>query len=445
MITERRDLVFRISKAKEKASSYNKPRVTQEARDITPSDHFGRADRLHSLGSGYEDRYQKTKAMINLEIAIQRFQEALDHSSSPINNRLDSGRALFTWHAEVKNWFQAYQAAFKTVSLVPQLTPRSLDTSDKQHFLTDLVGLASDASAIALNATKTSFDAIQALELGRGLITESLTEIRIDISYLQQKHPQLAEEYVILRDQLDIPSVSTERHMNQRYKASQDLEKQIQQIRRLSDFDRFLLAPSEDELRVTAERGPIVIINVSDYRCDALIIEKIQIRSLRLSRLRINDIQDFLTQSTDSLAKPEILKWLWEVIAQPVLEMLELVQTPLNDCWSHMWWIPTGPLAKFPIHAAGYYSEGLSDNVLDPAISSYSSSVKTLIHGRRHRLQITRTPRSENIILIAIPKTPKKRDLQFATNEIDELTNLCSSMNLQVKKPLPYNKSVLSR
>lgn len=98
--------------------------------------------------------------MIDLEIAIQRFQEALYHSSSPLNSRLRSGRLLFILYAEAENWPQAYRAAFKTVSLVPQLTPRSLETSDKQHLLTEVVNLASNASAIALSAAKTPFDAV---------------------------------------------------------------------------------------------------------------------------------------------------------------------------------------------------------------------------------------------------------------------------------------------
>jgi hypothetical protein len=107
---------------------------------------------------------------------------------------------LLTLHAKAENWPQAYQTAYRTLSLVPLLTPRSLETSDKQHLLTDIVGLASDAAAIALNAAKTPFDAIQVLELGRGVIAGSLNEMRADISELQQKHPQLAEEYINLRD-----------------------------------------------------------------------------------------------------------------------------------------------------------------------------------------------------------------------------------------------------
>lgn len=80
-------------------------------------------------------------------------------------------------HAEAENWPQAYQAAFKTVSLVPLLTPRSLENSDKQDLLIRAVDLASDATAMALNAAKTPFDAVQVLELSRGVIAGSLNEM----------------------------------------------------------------------------------------------------------------------------------------------------------------------------------------------------------------------------------------------------------------------------
>ena len=73
------------------------------------------------------------------------------------------------------------------MSLVYLLTPHYLEISDKQYLLTDLVGLASDAAAVALNAARTPFDAIQVLELGREVITGSLNEMRVDVSELQQK------------------------------------------------------------------------------------------------------------------------------------------------------------------------------------------------------------------------------------------------------------------
>jgi len=412
----------------------------QEALDAAPADHPDRAGQLQSLGTGYRDRYRRTGVMADLETAIQRHQEALNHSSSPIDRRLPSGRTLLALHAEAENWPQAYQAAFKTVSLVPLLTPRFLENSDKQDLLIGVVGLASDATAMALNAAKTPFDAVQVLELGRGVIAGSLNEMRADMSDLQQKHPQLAEEYVTFRDQLDAPT-SKQRQVNQRYNASRGLERVIQQIRRLPGLDRFLLAPSEDELKTTSEYGPIVIINVSDYRCDALIIEKIQILALRLPHLHASDIRDRMAKP---LAEPGILEWLWKTVAKPVLDTLGFTQTPSDGCWPHIWWIPTGLLAKFPIHAAGYHSPISSDSVLDRAISSYTSSVNAIIHGRRHRLQPTGMPRSAEIVLVAMQKTPEQNDLPFAAQEIHELERHCSSMKLQVKKPSPYKEEVLS-
>lgn len=380
--------------------------------------------------------------MADLETAIQRFQEALDHSLSPVMDRLIAGRAFLELHANAENWPQAHQAASKTVSLIPLLTLRSLETSDKQHLLTQIINLASNASAMALNAAKTPLDAVQVLELGRGVITGSINELRADIFDLQQKHPQLAEEYVTLRDQLDSATISTtQREVDQRYTAGQELERVIEKIQRLPDFDRFLRAPSEDELKTAAECGSIVIINISDYRCDALIIEKLQIQALPLPNLHVSDIR---ARVTGTLAEPMVLEWLWNTIARPVLDTLGFTQKPSSGYWPRIWWIPTGLLAKFPIHAAGYHSRSSSDAVLDRVISSYSSSVKTIIYGRRHRPQPTRRPKSEEVILLAMPKTPEQDDLQFATQEIQELEKLCSSRGLQVSKPSPYKEQVLS-
>ena len=412
----------------------------QEALDLTPVDHPGRAARFHKLGIGYNDRFKKTGALQDLEIAIQKHQQALDHSPASVSDHLEAGRSLLALHAGTENWPQAYQAASKTLSLVPLLTHRSLETSDKQHLVTEIVDFASSASAIALNADNTPYSAIQALEIGRGVITGSLNELRADVSDLQQKHPAIAEEYMALRGQLDAPITLTQFRTDQRYSASQRLERKIQQIRQLPNFDRFLLAPSEDDLKTAAKCGPIVIINVSEYRCDALIIEKNKIRALHLPHLHSSDIQD---RATKTLAEVEILEWLWDTVTEPILDMLGFTQTPSSRCWPHIWWIPTGLLAKFPIHAAGRHFESSSDTVLDRVISSYSSTVKTIIHSRRNTQPRT-TLELAKATMLAMQRTPKQEDVTFTRQEILELERLCSSMNLQVVKPLPYKEHVLA-
>jgi len=111
----------------------------------------------------------------------------------------------------------------------------------------------------------------------------------------------------ILTQRQVTPETLTQRQVDQRYNAGQKLEETVQTIRTLPGFVRFLLAPPEDELRAAAEYGSIVVINVSTYRCDALIIENSRIRSLELTRLHISDIQD---RTIEDLADPKTLKWL---------------------------------------------------------------------------------------------------------------------------------------
>ena len=414
----------------------------QESLNTTPADHPDRAFRLQNLGTGYEDRHRRIEATADLDKAIQLYQESLNHTLSPIRIRIESGKRLLPLLCtKANNWPQAFQFAHAAISLVPLLTPRSLQNSDKQYLLASIAGLASDAAAVSLNAGHPPFDAIQVLELGRGVITGSLNEMRADISNLQRQHPEIAEEFIKLRNQLDASAASTQCEVDQRYNASRTLEKLVKGIRAMPDFSRFLLAPTEDEIRTAADFGAIAIINVSDYRCDALIIERNQTRALPLRRLHKSDILD---RAKKPLADPKVLEWLWDTVAQPIIDILRFTQAPLDGCWPRMWWVLTGPLARMPIHAAGYHSLGSHDTVLDRVISSYSSSVKAIIHSRQTRSKAVMTEKPENVVLVGMEKTPGSWDLQFAAKEIDMLEKLCSLMKLQVTKPRLFQKDILS-
>lgn len=425
----------------------------QDALDATPEDHPDRARRLHGLGTGYGDRYQRTGAMADLETAIQRFQNALAHSQSPPIDRSGPAKKLIKLHAEAAHWSLAHQAASAAVSLVPLLTPRSLSNSDKQHLLTDMVGLASDAAAVALMAEKSPHEAIQLLELGRGVIIGSLDELRTDASDLQQQHPQLAEEYIKLRDQLDAPTGLTHqvdpltsptalaRQVNRRHDAGQKLEQTIQAIQTLPGFDRFLLAPSEAQLKAAAALGPIVIINVSDYRCDALILEESKLRTLHLPRLHSSDIRARAAALESRLIAAELLEWLWESFIMDILDALGFVESP-HGSWPRIWWIPTGLLTKFPLHAAGRHYKGSFESVCDRVMSSYSSSVKAIIHGRKRPHTSTS---ADLAVLVAMEDTPGNSPLPFATNEVQMLHSLCKSMILNPSQPERRKKDIMSK
>ena len=354
--------------------------------------------------------------------------------------RLRAGRVLLTTYATVENWPSAYNAAALTISLIPLLAPRSLERSDIQYQVNEMVGLASDAAAIALRAEKSVYEAIQLLEIGRGIIASSLSDMRTDTVGLHEQFPHLAEQFNSLRDVLE--ASKEVRKDSQRYNTGKQFEELIQKIRSLPGFDRFLLGPSENELRKAAVSGPIVIVNVSVYGCHALIIENIRLRALELP---FSDIKDLQIQA-DKLVNPdtEMLEWLWDRVACPVLDAMDFVQTP-NHTWPRVWWILTGSLARFPIHAAGRYSDDeIHATVMDRVISSYSSSVKAIINAHRNLSLATNSGKEESMVLVGMEKTPGYTLLPFAQKEIEVLVKLGASMGLQTKQPPPLLKETLS-
>ncbi|KAI1753214.1 hypothetical protein F4782DRAFT_497153 [Xylaria castorea] len=178
--------------------------------------------------------------------------------------------------------------------------------------------MAFNAAVMALNAAKTPFEAIQLLELGRGVVAGSLNHMRSDISELQNLRPQLAKRLISLRDQLDSLSISHPKK-NLPYTASKELEQLAQEIRALPGFDRFLLPPSEHMLKSAARDGLVVIIDMSAYRCDTLIIQHTRTHSLALPGLQAKDIRRL---AKSFLGTPETFQWLWSNVTQPMLKEL---------------------------------------------------------------------------------------------------------------------------
>jgi hypothetical protein len=56
------------------------------------------------------------------------------------------------------------------------------------------------------------------------------------------------------------------------FEALEELEECTSSIRQLPGHERFLLGPTLDELREMTSEGPIVMVNVTDIRNDAIIV-----------------------------------------------------------------------------------------------------------------------------------------------------------------------------
>ncbi|KAF7174243.1 hypothetical protein CNMCM6106_008368 [Aspergillus hiratsukae] len=440
----------RYSRTGEMADLEESIRGAQEAVNATPEDHPDRAGRLNNLGNGLGARYSRTGSMTDLEDAISYHHSALCQLTSPTKIRIQAGREVLRYCAIISDWHRAYEASHIAVHLIPRLAPRWLDHSDKQYLLALVIGLASDAAAAALLAEKELLLALDFLEQGRGVIASLLEETRTDILELREKYPELAEQFERLRNDLESP-VSREQSSvgehqqswrvqeSRRYQAGKLFDELIVEIRKKPGFQDFLLAPSRDDMRAAAKYGPIVVINVSEYRCDAILIEQHHIRSLALPNLSSEEINK--KEHEDHLGSPKVLEWLWDVALSPILGALGFSQPPSDDDWPHVWWIPTGPLTRFPLHAAGRHAKGSAETVLDRVMSSYSSSVKAIIHGRRRRL--TQAP-SAQALLVAMEQTSGHSSLPFATQEVAMLHSLCKSMKFNPIEPERRKQDILS-
>ncbi|RYP41527.1 hypothetical protein DL767_000954 [Monosporascus sp. MG133] len=420
-------------------------RISRQAIDATPETHPHSAKLFANLGNHLSSRYSRTKTKADLEEAIHYTRRGLDSMREDQESRMGqfriwAGRGVLRC---APDWQQAYEAAKLTVGLVPKLSSRSLRNTDRQHALSRVVGLASDAAAVALQAGQTPLTALGLLEQGRGVLGTSLEEVRTDVLSLRDREPELAKEFVRLRDELETAATqnsqlegrsletSWQARASRRYEAAKDFDELVAKIQKLPGFEDFLLPPTEAEIKAAARCGPIVVVNISKYRCDALLVEPHQIRALALTQLSMEEVED--KARGGDLDSYEVLEWLWDNVTQPILDALGFTQPPSsNDSWPRVWWIPTGPLSKFPLHAGGYHSAQSAETVLDRVMSSYASSVKALIHGRRRRLQ---PATSSKALLVAMKHTPGNDSLPFAPKEAAMLWELCESMPLQAVEP----------
>ncbi|RYP34795.1 hypothetical protein DL768_011034 [Monosporascus sp. mg162] len=242
--------------------------MARKAVDTTPQDHPDRASRLNNLGNRLGDRYSRTGAMPDLEKANIYFSIALNLDVSPVSERIRAGRRLLSSSIIFQNVQKAYEIAQTTIQLIPLLAPRSLQNTDKQHLLSQAAGLASDAAAVALQASKGNVTAIEMLETGRGVLTGTLYDMRTDFSTLRQQYPKLAQSFIDLRNKLDTPisridtliaaddlTTTVQAEANRRREASRQLDTLINKIRRQPGFGRFLLPPSEVEMQKAALAG----------------------------------------------------------------------------------------------------------------------------------------------------------------------------------------------
>jgi CHAT domain len=351
----------------------------------------------------------------------------------------------------------AYEYA---IAQLPEIAPRRLLRPDREHGLGELAGLPAEAASAALSLDRPEH-ALMLLEHSRGLLLRESMGSHGDLSELHRVDPAVAEEFSRLRDLLDAldqtsvdlyhgspAPVSYGDRTRRHRELAEQWERLLGRIRQLPGLQDFLLPTAIESLRPLPVDGPIVLINASRFRCDALILTADDpVRALKLDcdytelRKRAEAFQT-LADTSDASADPprpdeqrilQDLAWLWQHVTKPVLADLELLSSsprPAEDV-PRIWWCPIGFATFLPLHAAGHHTgtdPGTPCAVMDHAVSSYTSTVSALMLHRNRRTKETQPSTSQGgeveLLAVEMSRTPGARPLPGARAETRRLAEL---------------------
>ncbi|MFE2638224.1 CHAT domain-containing protein [Streptomyces scopuliridis] len=386
---------------------------------VLPDDHPQRAMCLSNLGSALLSRCSLSGDPRDLAAGFDALRRASGIATAPAAVRFRAARGWATASAGVEDWAEALDAHRAAIAQLPLLAWHGLDRTDRLDALGRAAGLAGDAAAVALNAGRPR-DALRLLEQGRGVLLAQALDARDDMTVLREQAPELARRIREVRALLDSADsapdlaasaadparlVHDQRVMAERRRElAREMDDLVRRARELPGLADFLRPPSLERLRAAAENGPVVVVNTSALRCDALVVTRDALRTVTLPDLalegpgglaeRAGALLDALASVGRSPADAwraqrillRTLGWLWDVVAGPVLAALGSAHSAPGPERrpTRLWWCPTGLLSLLPLHAAGHYgpeaagADGPPRSVPDRYVCSYTTTLRAL-------------------------------------------------------------------
>jgi tetratricopeptide (TPR) repeat protein len=467
-------LAMRSRRRADQESLHEAIQVLREAMLATPPDHADRAHRSVSLGLALSIMYQ-----LNPNPATYR--EAREHLSRgtaapwiPTPTRAGVMGRVAELDLRTGNWDRALAMAENAVELVPRLVTRELIRSDREHNVVGVFGLAGTVAEAAIMAGKPD-RAVELLEQTRGILLAETMDTRRDLTELRAHAPEQAAEFERIRDalaELDRGSSFSEStllsgglgagqsdeiadHRAQDARRSELNRKWmsvLDSIHAIPRFRHFLAPPSIDQLRRQSVDGPIVYVLAQDRQGFALIVQDDESHPVRVvdlpeltdsaARKQVDLLRAARRTTFGSSTTTEektaaqqtifgVLQWAWTTVAEPVLAALGWTDTPADgDPWPRLWWCPVGVMVSVPLHAAGLHRDsGSGRTVLDRAVSSYTSTIRTLWYSRAKAAAGPRS-RPPSTLIVAVPDAPEHKPLSGVRAEADRIRALIPGAEL---------------
>ncbi|KAJ6580031.1 CHAT domain-containing protein [Mycena vulgaris] len=435
--------------------------VLEEAVQLTPDSHPNKLSMLNHLGSSLLRRFEQLRDTDDLTETISQYSLASQSTTGPTHVRFFAS-SRWAAHAQMSQHPSLLQAYTVTLELLPQLAWLGSSISDRHHHIVEAGTIVCDAAAAAIAACQYK-KAVEWLEQGRSIIWGQLFQLRTPMDTLKDSHPELADCLSFLSSKLEGSSTDqgsmeltdTKLQQSLQFISSQshayayERDELIKKIRGLEGFERFLLPRTFSQLSLAAQGGPVVVLNISAFRCDALILRPglDEVKHVPLPDFTLKDGQAFYTSLSsltgagrnisrhsdrlhvqrEGVVSPEetlkhILSVLWQRIVHPVLNALGITAQSVTNL-QRIWWCPTGPLTFLPIHAAGLYeaNQPAGSKLSDFAISSYAPSLAALISGFQAQTTFEPPLKAFQMLAVAQPFTDGQSDLPGTLKEINHI------------------------
>ena len=279
------------------------------------------------------------------------------------------------------------------------------------HHLSVLKALSSSLAADAFSAclrNHSPTNAVELLEQGRGVFWGQLTRLRSPLEDVIASGPAgevLADGFTrltaLIRNGLSSPNAGQH---DQVCHLNSELQRVVSNIRELPGLSQFLLSPLFSGLQRAASGGPVIIMNASQYSCDALVVsadrDPVYI-PLSITKARVRELSSQLHMLTTRTKLMDMtrdicvfLRELWNDVVSHIVDFL-LTAYPRQ---SRIWWCPTSEFSLLPLHAAGPCRKGQL-NLSSLYISSYTPTLTALIRARRPILPDSATQRKHFIAI----------------------------------------------
>ncbi|KAG4032473.1 hypothetical protein MFRU_007g03750 [Monilinia fructicola] len=348
-------------------------------------------------------------------------------------------------HKDAKEAFKYYSIA---IEMLPEVIMLHSSRLEQLRCIRNHHTIPSSATALSIQAGNDPKTTVQTLESSRAFIWNRILAEKSPITRLRDSFPELADEFESLRaslmahssprvSQMTPPSTLSTQDLERlrRQDVSVEYSELLRKIREKKDFQDFLQPSDALKYLQNADRdGPIIYINFSKYRSDAIIIGARKVYTISLPSLNMDELLHYalrmyqarieLSAGTPNEfisaceAYNEVMTWLWKTVARPILDKIDYTEFKIGDSVKpRVAWVSSGWLSLFPIHAAGDFQSDTTTTekscVYDRVVSSYTPSLLVYTHMQARSKQLKSNKHHSEPLLVGMKHTPSKGDLNI--------------------------------